>query len=198
LVEDVENPCTPVGSFADPLSEQPSGEIARQEQLLFTDEDDHIQEVRVRRFSVLDELRWRSVRLARDYPWEEAEASRFILTGKIPQMPAVVGRLGASRDPTYTYGTINLTVQPWVPARVVYRFYRDIRQGAFAGIYQSVSKRKIAVFRFVVSQYEIRPPEPGKPKYRIVDSLVGPPCVYRTRLERSYAGNRSLQSRRGR
>jgi hypothetical protein len=174
LAEDVENPSTPVDSSVDPLSEQSSKEIARQEQLLFTDEDDHLQEVWVRSLSVLDELRWRSVRLARDYPWEESEASRFILTGKIPKMPAVVGRLSASRDPTYTYGTITLTVQPWVPAKVVYRFYRDLRQGAFAGRYRSVSKRKIALFRFVVSQYEIRPPEPGKPKYRIVDSSVGP------------------------
>jgi hypothetical protein len=173
-IENEENPRTFVEVSADPLREPTLGADGTQERLLFTDKDDHVQVVKVRRLSVLDKLRRRSVRLARHYPWEEAEASCFILTGKIPKMPAVVGRLHASRDPMYTYGTITLTVQPWVPADVVYRFYRDMRQGAFAGEHRTVSDRKIAVFRFVVSQYEIRPPEHGKPKYRIVDSPVGP------------------------
>jgi hypothetical protein len=174
LAENEEPPHTSVGVPADPLREPPPGTVVGQERLLFTGEDDHVQVVRVRRLSVLDELRWRSVRLTRVYPWEEAEASRFILTGKIPKLPAVVGRLSASRDSSYTYGTITLTVQPWVPAKVIYRFYRDMRQGAFAGRHRSVSQRKISVFRFVISQYEIRPPEHRKPKYRIVDSPVGP------------------------
>jgi hypothetical protein len=174
LVENEESPRTSVDVSADTLREPTLGADVTQERLLFTDNDDNLQEVWVRRLSVLDELRWRSVRLTRVYPWEEAAASRFILTGKIPKMPAVVGRLSASRGPTYTYGTITLTVQPWVPAKVVYRFYREMRQGAFAGRHRTVSERKIAVFRFVMSQHEIRPPEHGKPKYRIVDSPVGP------------------------
>jgi hypothetical protein len=180
-VQDEESPCAPVGLSADPLNERSSEEIAKQEQLLFADKDDHVQEVWVRHLSVLNELRWISVRLARVYPWEEAEASRFVLTGKPPRVPAVVGRLQARRDRATTYGTITLTIQSWVPADVVYGFYRDMRHDAFAGNHQTVSERKIAVFRFVMGQHEVHPPEGGKPnpedgepKYTIVDSRVGP------------------------
>jgi len=133
----------------------------------------------------------RGVRLTRVYPWEEAEASRFILTGKIPKMPAVVGRLSASRDPSYTYGTITLTVQPWVPAKVIYRFYRDMRQGAFAGRHRSVSERKIVVFRFVVSQYEFALQNTESPCIGSSILQWAQYCAYRIRLERSCAGNRS-------
>jgi hypothetical protein len=174
LVEDADNPCTPVDVSADPLSERPSGGAARQERLLFADKDDHVQVVWVRRLSVLDELRSISVRLAGVYPWEEAEASRFILTGKPPSVPAVAGRLHVRRDRTITYGTINLTVQPWIPADVVYGFYRDMRQNAFVGKHRTISERKIAVFRFVMSQHDVRPPKAVKPKGRIINSGVGP------------------------
>lgn len=173
-VEDEGSPCAPVGLCAYPLSERLSGEVAREERLVFADKDDHVQEVWIRRLSVLDDLRRLSVRLARDYPWEEAEASRFILTGKPPRVPAVFGRLRVHRNPATTYGTITLTVQPWVPADVVYGFYRDMRQDAFAGSHQTISERKIAVFRFVMAQHDVHPPEGGKPKYRVVDSRVSP------------------------
>jgi hypothetical protein len=172
--EDEGSPIAPVGLSADPLNERSSGEVAKQEQLLFADTDDHVLEVWVGRLSVLDELRRISVRLARVYPWEEAEASRYILTARPPRVPALVGRLQVHRDRATTYGTITLTVQPWVPADVVYGFYRDMRQEAFAGDHQTISERKIAVFRFVMSQHYVHPPEDGEPKYTIVDSRVGP------------------------
>jgi hypothetical protein len=171
--EDEESPSAPVGLSTDPLNERSSGEVAKQEQLLFADKDNHVQEVWVRHLSVLNELRWISVRLARVYPWEEAEASRFILTGEPPRVPAVVGRLHVYRNSATTYGTITLTVQPWVPADVVYSFYRDMRQVAFAGSHQTISERKIAVFRFVMAQHDVHPPEDGKPKNRIVNAPVG-------------------------
>jgi hypothetical protein len=171
-LEDEESPCAPVGLSADPLNEQSSDEIAKQEQLLFADKDDHVLEVWVRHLSVLNELRWISGRLARVYPWEEAEASRFILTGKPPRVPAVVGRLQVGRDRATTYGTITLTIQPWVPADVIYGFYRDMRQDAFAGSHQTISERKIAVFRFVMAQHDVHAPGGVKAKNRIVDSRV--------------------------
>jgi len=189
--EHEESPSAPVDLSADPLNEQSSGEVAKQEQLLFADKDYQVLEVWVGRLSVLDELRRISARLARVYPWEEAEASRYILTGEPPRVPAVVGRLHVRRDRATTYGTITLTVQPWVPADVVYSFYRDMRQNAFAGSHQTISERKIAVFRFVMAQHEVHPPRAGS--LSIVSSLLrlAPCCAYPTSLERSYAGNHS-------
>jgi hypothetical protein len=172
--EDEESPSAPVDLSADPLNEQLSWVVVKQERLLFADKDYHVLEVWVGRLSVLDELRRISARLARVYPWEEAEASRYILTGEPPRVPAVVGRLHVRRDRATTYGTITLTVQPWVPADVVYSFYRDMRQNAFAGSHQTISERKIAVFRFVMAQHEVHPPKGGKPKYSILASPVGP------------------------
>ena len=169
--EDEMSPSAPVGLSAAPQNERSSGE--KQEQLLFAGKDDHVLEVWVGRLSVLGELRRISVRLARVYPWKEAEASRYILTAKPPRVPAMVGRLQVHRDRATTYGTITLTVQPWVPADVVYGFFRDMRQDAFTGSHQTISERKIAVFRFVMAQHDVHPPEGGKPKYTIVDSRVG-------------------------
>jgi len=96
-----------------------------------------------------------------------------MLTGEPPRVPAVVGRLQVRRDRATTYGTITLTVQSWVPADVVYGFYRDMRQNAFAGSHQTISERKIAVFRFVMAQHEVHPPKSGKRKYSVLDTPVG-------------------------
>lgn len=178
---------TPVDVTVTPPGVRLTVQVRRQERLLVPGQDGRPQEIIVGTDSVLNELRKVSNRLPRSYPWEEHQVSWFVLTGETPEVPAAKGRYHASRSSTATFGTITLAIQPWVPAKLVRKFYRRLQQRVKPSDSRALSERNLAVFRFVIDQRQVRIPDhsarnalerakPRKPE------LVQPP--WRALLER--------------
>jgi hypothetical protein len=123
--------------------------------LLYIDEEDYMDGVRVFRGSLLDGLRRLSETLAGRFPWHEAEASNFVLTGEHPEVPPLTGEV---RD-----GTIRLTVEPFVSAGTVRNFYRQMEIRAGGDAKQDTAKAA-AVLRFVLSQVDDKGNRPSWPE----------------------------------
>jgi hypothetical protein len=141
--------------FVQPPGETFSVEVRRTERLLYIDEDGQIQETLVEDRSVLEGLRILSTYLAAEYPWQAAQATWFVLTGEPPPLSAATGRL--SRGSAAPYAEITMTVQPWVPADTVRKFYGQLQKRVLTSRPRALSERNLAVFRFIVGQQEVKP-----------------------------------------
>lgn len=88
------------------------------------------------------------------YPWSEDEAERFVLTGERPEVAPLSGRVRLSGNEynLFSYGTITLTVEPWVDAQSVERFYRELQGRVLGRKPRRGERRNLAIFRFVVEQ----------------------------------------------
>jgi|SRR5215217_301956 len=95
--------------------------------------------------------------LSARYPWSEDEAKRFVLTGKSPEVAPLFARTRLRGDEEinlFSYGTITLTVEPWISAESVERFYREMQSQMFGRKPREGKPRNLAVFRFVVDRSE--------------------------------------------
>lgn len=102
--------------------------------------------------SVLDDLRQLSHRLAEKVcpAWEEAQAAQFVLTGEsVPSRPLTTQYANHSSE-QLTYGTITLTVEPWVPTKTVVQFYQYMQTHMLGQKPRAPSLRNLDVFSFVV------------------------------------------------
>jgi hypothetical protein len=182
---DKDGPYTPAKVFVDPPGRVLTAKVRGTKELLVLGEDGRARKVTVSAYSVLNELRRVSSRLLRWRPWKEDEANWFVLTGEPPAVPAASGRYRASRTPVITYGTITMTIQPWVSAKTVRDFYQRLQSRLKEEKPRASSERNLAVFRFVIEQHRVELPgaaggdafERMKPP-----KLVRPP--WRTLLER--------------
>lgn len=119
--------------------------------------------------SVLDEVREVAEALARGLPWEEPDATWFVLTGVAPTIePFTVvresnrnGYVSATDDPAdayvgYRFSEITLRVQSWVSPESVENVYRHRsgRRGESAQghVSRSSNSRTVKLFLFVVSE----------------------------------------------
>jgi hypothetical protein len=148
------------GSYSLSIFVQPPGEtfsvaVQRTERLLCIDEEGQTEETLVEDRSVLEGLRRLSNYLAAEYPWQEAQATWFVLTGEPPALSAARGRV--SRGSAAPYAEIVMTVQPWVPADTVRQFYGQLQGQVRTSRPRALSERNLAVFRFVVGQQEVKP-----------------------------------------
>jgi hypothetical protein len=141
--------------LVDPPGETFRTDVQRTRRLLYIDEDGQIQETLVEDRSVLEGLRILSNYLAAEYPWQEAQATWFVLTGEPPALSAATGRV--SRGSAAPYAEITMTVQPWVPADTVRKFYTQLQGRVLTSRPRALSERNLAVFRFVVGQQEVKP-----------------------------------------
>jgi len=126
------------------------------------DDREFAERVRVWASSVLGELQRLASQLARKHPWQEDQATLFILTGITPLASTLRGGL------RYSYGngvaahkydstTIKLEVQSWVPVEEVAKAYHKLQREAHGGRkYRSPEDRNVEVFRFVLEQSEVR------------------------------------------
>lgn len=89
-------------------------------ELEYLDETGKMQRIRVRAHSPADHLRRVSGKLQTSYPWTEAQAAAFILTGEPPEVPPMVGY---SRD-----DGISISASPWVSQQEVSRFYHHLQR----------------------------------------------------------------------
>ena len=95
--------------------------------------------------------------LSANYPWGEDEAKRFVLTGKPPEVVPLFARTrlrGDEENNLFSYGAITLTVEPWISAESVERFYREMQRQMFGRKPREGRPRNLAVFRFVVDHSE--------------------------------------------
>lgn len=89
-------------------------------ELEYLDAEDRIETVTISQSANFRMLKRVSSLLAQEYGWHKAEATHFILTGQHSLIPAITGK--RSLD------TITIYVSPYVSAKTVSDFYRELRQ----------------------------------------------------------------------
>jgi hypothetical protein len=141
--------------FVRPPGKTFSVEVQRTERLLYIDEAGQTNDILVEDGSVLEGLRRLSTYLAAEYPWQEEQVAWFVLTGEPPPLSAATGRV--SRGSAAPYAEITMTVQPWVPADTVRKFYGQLQGRVLTSRPRALSERNLAVFRFIVGQQEVKP-----------------------------------------
>lgn len=77
--------------------------------------------------SVLSELHELAVYLSKRYPWGEAEAAWFVLTGTVPAVSPFHIVYQRQRGKRWNRATLTMIVEPWVPAETVEREYRALQ-----------------------------------------------------------------------
>jgi hypothetical protein len=86
------------------------------------------------------------------YPWTEAEASWFVLTGEATVPKALLGEADAFIGDHLTYGTVTLKVEPWMAAETVIKAYQYLQMQMLGRKPRALSRRNLAVARFVMGE----------------------------------------------
>jgi hypothetical protein len=105
--------------------------------------------------SKFEQLKMVSNELRKDLfpPWNEAEAAWVVVTGKVRQIPqSLVGEVTSYTNDHLTYGTINLTVQPWVAAEAVVKTYQWWQARMLGRKPRALSERNLRVVQFVMRE----------------------------------------------
>ena len=123
-------------------------------------EDDYMA---VRRDSVLGELQRLASSLTERFPWGEAQATWFVLTGEPPLVPPVKVRytsrpaqvhLEPSGKPErFAYGEVTISAAPWVPEQIVADAYFNLQQRILPGDEnRPLRRRRLELLRFVIQR----------------------------------------------
>jgi hypothetical protein len=123
-------------------------------------EDDFID---VQQDSVLGELQRLASRLTAQFPWREAQATWFILTGEPPLVPPVkvrytlrhpkvrLRRFGDTRR--FTYGEVTISAAPWVSETIVTEAYYNLQSHILPGEQnRPLERRRLELLRFVLQK----------------------------------------------
>jgi hypothetical protein len=104
--------------------------------------------------SVLDNLRQLSQRLVAEYGrcWDEAQAAWFVLTDESVAPRAITATYHDHDSEHLTHGTITLTVEPWVPAETVGKFYQRLQVDMLGRKPRAPERRNLALFKFMTRQ----------------------------------------------
>ena len=107
--------------------------------------------------SVLDELRQVSVHLAQRFHWPESRASWFALTGNVPYVSPLRVKAISQATNLFERLEIVLTVEPWVTPAELLRAYRQARKRVLIGQHRHLSKKKLALFEFLMDLGVVEP-----------------------------------------
>lgn len=90
-------------------------------------------------------------RLSKNYPWEEDDARRFVLTDQIPDALPLRVHLRTIQDHEgwYRRGLVRLEVEPWVPVGDVAKAYRRAQLAMQPRQDRALDEHSLAVFRWV-------------------------------------------------
>lgn len=144
--------------------------------LAFPGQDGYTHRVFALRKSVLGELHEEVSRLIRKYPWEEQDATWFILTGETPSVVPLTGQFRGFGDgfweDGFNYGFITLKVEPWVPAQEVGWFYLEL-QRKLRGVHRArgLEEKSLRLLRFVNERENVASLS-RKDRRRVAPSLV--------------------------
>ncbi len=113
--------------------------------------------------TALGELQRLASRLAEQFPWREARAPWFILTGEPPLVPPVkvrytwcppkvrLKRFGDTRR--FTYGEVTISAAPWVSEKIITEAYYNLQSRILPGKQnQPLGRRGLEVLRFVLQR----------------------------------------------
>jgi hypothetical protein len=123
-------------------------------------EDDYMA---VRQDSVLGELQQVASSLTERFPWGEAQATWFVLTGESPLVPPVKVRytsqpaqvfLEPSGKPErFEYGEVTISSAPWVSEKIVADAYFNLQQRILPGDEnRPLGRRRLELLRFVLQR----------------------------------------------
>jgi hypothetical protein len=150
LVEDPE-----VRDIVSGLRAVEAEDVAPSGSLPFYSESGQIKHVDFYLGSNLEELWKHSEELrAKLFPrWTQAEAAWVIVTGKVREVPrCLVAEIEGRSNRHLTYGTINLTVEPWVTGDVVLQAYQHLQALALPRRPRALSARNLAMTRWVMER----------------------------------------------
>jgi hypothetical protein len=100
---------------------------------------------------VLDRLRVLSEKLAADYGWRRSDATTFILTGKVPRIPAFIARY--ERRDLVVLNRLTLSVDLALSPKELARYYRNMRRRYYLGRgHHSINERHSALATFINSR----------------------------------------------
>jgi hypothetical protein len=109
--------------------------------------------VLVRNGGVLDQLRRLSEDLARQYDWQPPQATLFVLTGRVPLVPALRVRTGWHFPLTATV-RITLAVHPSVTPQEVAEAYRKVRREMIPGRARPLTEKHARLAAFTARRPE--------------------------------------------
>ena len=129
--------------------------------LEFRNEEGEDAFMAVRQDSVLGELQRLASSLTERFPWPEAQATWFVLTGEPPLVPPVKVRytsrpaqvyLEPSGDPErFEYGEVTISAAPWVSEKIVADAYFNLQQRILPGDEnRPLGQRRLELLRFVI------------------------------------------------
>jgi hypothetical protein len=121
----------------------------RMSTLAYPGPDGWVARVRVNHDSVLDDLGIVARHLSSRFPWEEYQATWFVLTGAIPLWWPVRRSIRRTWDENFEYHAVTLTVEPWASASTVLKLYRAAQRQMLDGREnRPISGMKLELFRF--------------------------------------------------
>ena len=149
----------PLEAGAWSVTEQARGSLSNSEDareikgwdlLAFSDEEHGINRVCVQPGSVLGELRSRVHKLILRYPWQEWEATWFVLTGKTPRIaPVTLQARGVGTGDVFQRQFVTMKVEPWISEETVRRTYREAQVRMLRGDNRPAKSKQLDLFRFV-------------------------------------------------
>jgi hypothetical protein len=148
----------PEARVAQPNS-QPMGGTTQSGSLeLFSSGPERRQRVEFEAESILADLYEVSQRLRTElFPlWSEAEAAWVIVTGEVWEPPQpLIGKVMNHTNDHLTYGTINLTVEPWVSTESVVKAYQWLQAQTLGRKPRALIQRNLRVVEFVMGELSV-------------------------------------------
>ncbi len=120
--------------------------------LQFPGKEGEIEAVRIWGKSLLDELRVIGDGLSRSYRWHPAHAARFVLTGKVPSVPALVVEREFYRSRYHEDHLIRIEAPAWVSDDTVKDAFHRARMKSLGKPPGTLKARGLALFRFVMER----------------------------------------------
>jgi hypothetical protein len=131
--------------------------------LTFQNEQGHAESIYVWRGSVLGELQRLVSSLIKQFPWSEAQATWFVLTGEPPAVPPVKIRYtlrpvkvqfqpyGDTRR--VEYGMVTISAAPWVSEKIVSEAYYNVQERILRNQHnRQLKSHTLELLRFVLSR----------------------------------------------
>jgi len=107
--------------------------------------------IRVFPTSVMDDLRRATEGVIAEFPWEQAQATWFILTGSVPRVFPIEYRLERRDRSHHSRTLLTMVVEPWLPAELLKHAYTTV-QRRYLGRQRQPGPINTEVFEFVVDR----------------------------------------------
>lgn len=118
--------------------------------LAVVDENGREQRVTFNEHSVLADVHQLATKLVRHFPWAEAQATWFLLTGAVPLIDPLTLSWKWHSGWRNSYACMTLKVEPWVSADSVLKLYRDAQRKMLGRDNRPHELRNLTLLHFVI------------------------------------------------